>query len=75
MDSVGAVHFEYQDRKSSLITDFASRAARGTGATTVAATPAWSVNWIGAPTVWGQGYKGACVLVLCSLSELSESIR
>jgi subtilisin family serine protease len=27
------------------------------------ATPAWSVTWIQAPTVWTQGYKGACVLV------------
>ncbi|HKQ58504.1 MAG TPA: S8 family serine peptidase, partial [Candidatus Eisenbacteria bacterium] len=27
------------------------------------ATPAWSVQWIGAPAVWGQGYRGACVLV------------
>ncbi|MGH7731658.1 MAG: S8 family serine peptidase, partial [Candidatus Eiseniibacteriota bacterium] len=27
------------------------------------ATPAWSVQWIGAPTVWDQGYRGACVLV------------
>ncbi|MGH7644289.1 MAG: S8 family serine peptidase, partial [Gemmatimonadales bacterium] len=27
------------------------------------ATPAWSVQWIGAPAVWEQGHRGACVLV------------
>ena len=31
--------------------------------TTPTATPAWSVSWIGAPAVWGQGYTGASVLV------------
>ena len=33
------------------------------GGAVTAATPVWSVNWIGAPTVWSEGYKGACVLV------------
>ena len=32
-------------------------------ATTATAIPAWSVDWIDAPTVWAQGYRGASVLV------------
>jgi len=39
-----------------------ARRASGPAAAT-APTPVWSVTWIGAPTVWAQGYRGACVLV------------
>src|SRR5205085_8372731 len=46
-------------------TPVASSVRRATprGVSATAATPAWSVTQIGAPTVWTQGYKGACVLV------------
>ncbi len=35
----------------------------GSSAVAAPPTPVWSVTWIGAPTVWAQGYRGACVLV------------
>jgi subtilisin family serine protease len=40
-----------------------ARALPSGGAAATAPAPTWSVNWIGAPAVWSQGYKGACVLV------------